>query len=108
MRPEHAPRRSASAITGEFDGEAVIYHRETGEVHRLDSVGAVVWRYLDGQASVDELVTDLSSAFAVEPGTIRSDVNDLLERLSEAFLLTDGSHHVQPTGPRLLTNPPSP
>lgn len=108
MKPGPAPRRSTNTITTEFDGETIVYHRAIGDVHRLNSVGAVVWRSLDGQATVDELVGDLSAAFGVEPRAVRRDVNDLLERLSKESLLADGPYPVELSEPRLLTNPPSP
>ncbi len=108
MMPEHAPARAAEAVTLEFDGETLVYHRQTGEVHRLDSVGSIVWRFLDGQTTVDELVTDLSAAFEVDPSVVRRDIRDLLERLRRGFLLADGPAPAAPVEHVLLTNPPSP
>ena len=109
MRPERAPSRASDAVTVEFDGETVIYHRGTGDVHRLDSIGAIVWRCLDGQSTVDELVGDLSTSFEVDRSVVQSDVAELLERLRDAFLLDRGLSPVPLlTEPRLVTNPPSP
>ena len=109
MNPEHIPARAFDAVTVEFDGETVIYHRQTGDVHRLDSIGAIVWRCLDGQTTVDELVGDLSTAFAVDRSVVRSDLAELLERLRQASLLDGGPSPVPLiTEPRLVTNPPSP
>ena len=108
MKPNDAPGRSADAVTADFDSEVVIYHRHTGEVHRLDSIGALVWRFLDGRTTVEQLVEDLSTAFGVDPGVVRTDVADLLERLGDASLLAGGPSPAPLTGPRLLTNPPSP
>lgn len=108
MKPGHAPGRAAEAVTVELDGETIVYHRLTGEVHRLDSVGSIVWRFLDGQTTIDDLVTDLSAAFEVDPGVVRGDVEVLLDRLGRSFLLADGPAPVPPPGPLLLTNPPSP
>lgn len=110
-RPEdtgRAPARAAGAVTLEFDGEAVIYHLQTGEVHRLDRVGSIVWQFVDGQTTVDELVPDLAGAFGVEPGEVRGNVEDLLARLADASLLAGGRVPSPRSGPVLLTNPPSP
>lgn len=108
MKPEAAPTRAAEAVTLELDGETLVYQRRTGEVHRLDPVGSVVWRVLDGQTTVEELVKDLSAAFEVDAGVVRADVSDLLKRLGQAFLLADGPPPEPRVGPVLLTNPPSP
>jgi len=108
VKPDDAPARAPGVVTEDFEGEVLIYHRRTGEVHRLDSIGAVVWRCLDGRTSVDELVEDLASVFGVDPGVVRSDVADLLERLEEASLLAGRPGPVPQSDPRLVTNPPSP
>jgi len=108
MNDERAPVRAADAIAIDFDGETIVYDRQTGEVHRLDAVGSIVWNLLDGEATVDELVSDLSAAFAAEPGLIRRDMERLLARLEEAFLLGDSPVANPSIEPRLLTNPPSP
>jgi hypothetical protein len=102
------PRAAAEAVTVELDGEALIYHLGTGEVHRLDRVGGIVWQLLDGQTPVDVLVADLAGAFNVDPGVVRCDVEELLDRLGQAFLLADRTAPSLRPHPRLLTNPPSP
>jgi PqqD family protein of HPr-rel-A system len=102
------PARAPEAVTVPLDGGTVLYHRRTGEVHRLDAVGSIVWQFLDGQNTVDELVADLAVAFEVDPGVVRGDIGNLLVRLRRAGLLADGAKPEVLTGPRLLTNPPSP
>ena len=102
------PARAPETITVEFEGETLVYHRGRGEVHRLDAVGAIVWRFLDGRATVDELVADLASAFRAGQDTVRAGVGSLLERLGQGGLL-EGAPEAEPVErPRLLTNPPSP
>lgn len=108
MRSASLPARGVEAVTLDVDGETLIYHRRTGEVHRLDSVGSLIWRFLDGQTAAEELVHDLSEAFAVEPEVVRSDVDDLLKQLGQAFLLADQPSPPPRPGPLHLTNPPSP
>jgi PqqD family protein of HPr-rel-A system len=108
MKADPAPAHAAEAVTIDFDGETLVYHRVTGEVHRLDPVGSIVWRVLDGRTTVDELATDLSASFGVDPIVVRADVADLLERLRRVFLLADGPPPEPPVEPVLLANPPSP
>jgi hypothetical protein len=95
-------------VSVDFDDETIIYHRQTGEVHRLNSVGSIVWRFLDGSTTVDELITDMAAAFEVDPGVVGGQVGDLLERLGRGFLLAGGPEAELRSKPLLLTNPPSP
>jgi hypothetical protein len=103
-----APARVHAALTLEFDGECVVYDARTGNVHRLDPIGSIVWQLLDGRTTVDVLVPDLAAAFSADPGVIRKDVDGLLRGLSEAGLLADGSPPAPPPDPLVLTNPPKP
>ena len=108
MNSTRSPARSPDAVTLECDGESVIYHFRTGEVHRLDRIGSIVWNLLDGQTTVDELVPDLAAAFDVDSEVVLGHVGHLLDELSRASLLAAGSVPLPPSHPRLLTNPPSP
>ena len=108
MNPDLTPAHASDAVTVEVDGETLIYHRQTGQVHRLDSIGAIVWQHFDGQTTVDALVGDLSTAFGVDQTVVRRDVAHLLERLGQAFLLAEGPSLSPVSEPRVLTNPPSP
>jgi len=108
MTPEDRPARALEAVTLEFDGATLVYQQRTGEVHRLDSVGSVVWRVLDGETPVGELVQDLAEAFTVDPAVVRADVTELLAKLEQARLLAGAPDAAPRRGPVLLTNPPSP
>lgn len=103
-----APARAADVATLEINGETLLYHRRTGAVHRLDPVGSIVWRFLDGGTTLDELVADLAAGFGADPAVVRGDVTDLLERLARGFLLADGPTPEPHPEPRPITNPPSP
>jgi hypothetical protein len=102
--PAHAPE----TVTLELDGETILYQRRTGAVHRLDPVGSVVWRFLDGKTAVADLVDDLSVAFATDVDVVRDGVSTLLVQLTEASLLAGGPIPEEASEPALLTNPPSP
>lgn len=104
----YAPARADGAATLEFGGETLVYQPQSGEVHRLDPVGAIVWRVLDGQATIDELVADLAGAFEADPDVVHRDVEALLEKLRRGFLLADGPAPEPNPEPILLANPPSP
>ena len=106
MTPVSPPARADEAVTLDFQSETLVYHLRTGEVHRLDPIGAMVWRLLDGHTTVDEIVPDLAAAFGTDEAVVRRDVEGLVAKLIQAFLLA-GSIPSRPSRPRRLTNPPS-
>ena len=65
----------------EVGSEVVILDREMGELLRLNSVAGFVWKQLDGQRSVDEIVQEVCGAFAVDQRLAEQDVRRLLKKL---------------------------
>ena len=108
MKSTQVPARAPDVVTVPFEGATVVYHFGTGEVHRLDAIGSVVWHFVDGQTTVDEMVTDFAQAFEVDPDIVQGDIENLLGRLKQASLLADGPEPKSPGRSRRLTNPPSP
>lgn len=108
MKPARAPAPAAEAVTVRMGDEVLVYHRQTGQVHRLDPIGAIVWQYLDGETTIEALAGDLASAFGADPGVVQRDVVQLLGRLGQAFLLAEGPRPGPISEPHVLANPPSP
>src|SRR5437763_16947120 len=114
-----APVVRPDVETVTIDGERVVFDPQRGEVHQLNPVGSVIWEFLDGTATIGELVADLSDAFHVAPDTVHADLASLLTQLDEHSLLVDadavddatGEEHglpYQPAGPIYLVDPPAP
>jgi PqqD family protein of HPr-rel-A system len=110
------PRVRTDLTTAEIDAELVVFDPLTAEIHQLDAVGSVIWPFLDGQATVDELVDDLASGFDVPTDRVRADLEALLESLQEHQLLVDETQPVsaqmterpEPRRPEYLIDPPAP
>lgn len=64
-----------------LDNEFVVWDPRTGQLARMDRIGAMVWDCLDGAATVDEVSADLAYAFGVPVDVVRPDVEDLLALL---------------------------
>lgn len=74
----------------ELDGERVVWDPDTGQLARLDRIGSLVWLCLDGAVTVEELSADLAHAFGMPAAVVRTEVENLLRRLSEVGLVTEG------------------
>lgn len=97
-------RRDVDAVT--VDG-AIVIHRD-GRIHTLDPLATLVWRCLDGRATVDEIAGDLAPAFAVPVERARRDVESVVGELARLDLLApagDADQH-SPPAPASLADPP--
>jgi Coenzyme PQQ synthesis protein D (PqqD) len=79
------PRRSVRAL--ELDGDISLYDAETCRAVVLNSTASDVWRLLDGEHSMTEVVRLLASAYSVEPEAIQPDVERTVAALAEAGFL---------------------
>lgn len=77
-----------SLMTPMPDGSAVLLHLDTHAYFSLNSTGRAVWdRLAQGGATVDELVSVLTTRFDVDDATARQDVTELLAELQQQSLI---------------------
>jgi hypothetical protein len=67
--------------------EAVLFDQTNGALHRLDPVAAVVCSCLDGEATLTEIIDDLSAGFGTDRDTVSRDVLRLTRRLGRIGVL---------------------
>jgi peroxiredoxin len=84
-----APRPVADIATVELDGEVVLGVRDGDNLRTycLNRIGGIVWSCLDGEATLDELVDDLSDAFEADREVVANDVLELTRQLGMIGLL---------------------
>ena len=67
----------------DLDGEAVIFHLESGTYYGLNKTGASIWQLIqEGSKPVNELRNALLEKYEVEPEQCNSDLLALLQELS--------------------------
>lgn len=88
---DSVPLRVPGVLEEELDGELVLWH--DGAMHRLDPVGAVVWRSLDGRGSLTEVAGELASAFGASRSDVEEQVLTLCRGLARAGLFGDAREH---------------
>ena len=71
----------------EVEGELVILHGATGEVHQLNPVAACIWRNLRQDANIEMLVGLVAEQFEVDSETARADVERFLAKLTTLRLV---------------------
>lgn len=79
-------RRTALAWV-EVEGEVVIYDEESGHLHLLDTMGALVWQLLDGQAPLALLADEIGEALSHDRDVIENDLVGLTMDLLQRFLI---------------------
>lgn len=78
-----------------LDGEVIVYNADDGRVHQLDRMGSLLWEFLDGTATVAELVGDVAAAFDQPENEVEASVKRFIADL-DYFGLLVGSEPVDP------------
>jgi len=71
-----------------IEGEAVILSLETKVLRGLNPVGSRVWELIDGQRSVEEIITAIVQEFDVTPQAAAEDVKRFVRELLDKGLAT--------------------
>ncbi len=75
---------SDDVVAREIEGELIIVPIASGigdledEIYTLNETGRAIWKQLDGQLALQEVVKDLSVRFEAAPGEIEQDVVGLV------------------------------
>ena len=93
--PQPRPAVACAAVGPEM----VLVDGDTGMVHALNPVAAIVWQCLDGHATVADLVADLADGFGAPLDVVRDDVLEMIRVAGRAGLLAGVAERPPPTSP---------
>ncbi len=82
-------QRNESVMWRELAGEAVLLDPVAGCSYNLNQTGTLIWKLLDGQHSIHDITTVLSSTYAAAYEQVAKDVEQVLADLRENNLLND-------------------
>src|SRR5205823_10013056 len=67
--------------------EAVILNLASGVYFGLDTIGTRMWQLMSEHGSTDKVIETMLDEYEVEEGQIRSDIDKLIQQLSEKELV---------------------
>lgn len=89
------PRDSVTATS--LGRDMVLVDSQSGMVHALNAVAAIVWQCFDGHATLEEIVVDLADGFSMPVNAVREDVLNMTRAAAHAGLLV-GIDLLSPAG----------
>ena len=79
---------SDGVLSQEVNGETVLLDLEGESYFGLNEVGTRIWQLLVSEQSVAGIMDSLSNEYDVSREQLESDVSDLLDKLTEAGLVS--------------------
>lgn len=71
-----------------MDNESVLLNMETERYFGLDETGTRMWQLSTGESSIELAYQQLLSEYDIDADTLRQNLGELLEKLTENGLLT--------------------
>jgi SynChlorMet cassette protein ScmD len=68
----------------EFDDWAVLFNPDTAEAVGINPVGVALWKLMDGERSLEEMVTEIQDHFSDVPGNAIEHVTAFVSSLAES------------------------
>ena len=88
LQPTDHFKVSDEVLSQEVNGETVLLDFEGESYFGLNEVGTRIWQLLQSEHSVAGMVDSLSVEYDVSREQLESDVSDLLDKLTEAGLVS--------------------
>jgi SynChlorMet cassette protein ScmD len=67
----------------EFDDWAILFNPDTAAAVGVNPVGVAVWKMMDGQTSLDEIVLGIKSTFDDAPEAAFEEITAFVDQLAE-------------------------
>lgn len=87
-RGEELPVRRPKVAWREVDDEIFVCSPDGEVMHTLRGVAADIWRAIDGQNSVQDILELLLAAYEVDRATLAGDLAECLSNLEEKSLIS--------------------
>jgi uncharacterized membrane protein YphA (DoxX/SURF4 family) len=104
LTSDFVPRPGDHIVAVGVNGKTIVADPTAMRYHALEATASVVWPWFDGTATVEEITSDLSKAFAAPLEAVRADVLEFARQLGTEGVLDGESgkadpSRTEPTGP---------
>jgi hypothetical protein len=93
------PARADDVYTVLLDGEAVLLDEGENRLHLLNHTATLAWQLFDGEATLDELATDVSAELDVGHDVVLADLLTITCHLGDEGLLVGVARKPEPGCP---------
>lgn len=80
--------RQDGFLTADLDGEKVMMSINQGKYYGLNSMGSLIWEYLNEPLTVQQLIVKLMMGFQIDEDTCFGDVSCFLNKMQQKGLIS--------------------
>ena len=87
LKPTDIFEKNKSILWRLIEEQAILIDPDEGELLRLTPVGTAIWEALDGERTIEGIITCIQENFEAEPKRIKRDVFAFLKQLRNQGLI---------------------
>jgi hypothetical protein len=82
------PKRNENIRWREFGTEGILLDPGSGDYAEINEVGIAIWKHIDGQKTVEEIIEELLAHFDADDASLSEDTAEFMEELISRGLLS--------------------
>jgi SynChlorMet cassette protein ScmD len=82
--PDKPVANPVIVLREEFDDWAILFNPETAEAMGINPVGVAIWKLMDGDRNLKEIVADVKEQFADVPEAANEEISSFISNLVES------------------------
>lgn len=92
----YRPQRKAGILALDMGDGVILYNHDSSLVHHLSPSASVIWNLLDGDTGPEQLATEISEEYGIDPDEVSKQVADLIAELDALGLVEDADADASP------------
>lgn len=86
---EFRPRKRADVLELDMEDGVILYDSDASLVHHLNPSASVVWHLSEGDATVQQLATEITDEYRLDMGEVEVHVTSVVSELAALGLIED-------------------
>ena len=96
VAPEYTPRKRADVLELDMGDGIVLYDPGSRLVHHLNPSASLLWQLADGEATLEQLVEEVSQELALDPTELHEQFSGLIAELDALGVVDDTDNAAVP------------
>jgi hypothetical protein len=97
-KDSYRPRKRADVLELDMGDGVVLYDSDSRLIHHLNPSASVIWQLAEGDASVEQLASEIAEELSIDLSDAHRHVSGLVAELDALDLVEDGTREGTPDG----------
>jgi PqqD family protein of HPr-rel-A system len=87
----YRPRKAADVLELDMGDGLILYNHDSSLVHHLNPSAGILWHLCDGDATVEQLGSEVAEEYGLDPATVQKEIAGWVAELDALGLIQDAA-----------------